>query len=164
MKTLDAAILDVHLGAGPTGLDLARSIRRQHATCGFVFLTSFENPKLIEPDFLGLPTGSQYLTKSSVSSVQEIVQAVGLAINRKTTKVADEGLASELTTKQLDVLGLISEGLSNAEIARTLGLTEDTVEGTVRRISKRLGIVRHPSQNQRVLMARAYLKAAGGLL
>ena len=156
-------VIDMHLGPGPNGLDLARAIRRVKPEVGFVFVSSFENPRLLEPDFLGLPTGSQYVVKSSMNSLDTLVEAIGAACDRKSDDLIDSGLLARVTRKQTSVLALLSQGLSNSEIAKSLGITEDTVEGIIRRTAKRLGIEREQSTNQRVLMTRAYLKATGGL-
>jgi DNA-binding NarL/FixJ family response regulator len=160
---VQAFIIDLHLGDGPNGLDLARAIRRERPEVAFVFLSSFEDPQLLEPEFLGLPTGSQYVVKSSVNSIDQLLKAVYAACERKHDDAVSGGLASELTQKQISVLALIARGLSNSEIAKELVVSEDTIEGVVRRTAKRLGISREQSTNQRVLMVRAYLKAVGGL-
>lgn len=160
---IKAFVIDLHLGDGPNGLDLARAIRRGYPDVAIVFLSSFEDPQLLEPEFLGLPTGSQYVVKSSINSIDQLLQAIYAACERKRGETFSGGLASELTQKQLSVLALVSQGLSNSEIARELEVSEDTIEGVVRRTAKRLGISREQSTNQRVLMVRAYLKAVGGL-
>jgi DNA-binding NarL/FixJ family response regulator len=160
---VQAFIIDLHLGDGPNGLDLARAIRRGRPEVAFVFLSSFEDPQLLELEFLGLPTGSQYVVKSSVNSIDQLIKAVYAACERKRDDAVSGGLTSELTQKQISVLALISRGLSNSEIAKELEVSEDTIEGVVRRTAKRLGISREQSTNQRVLMVRAYLKAIGGL-
>jgi DNA-binding NarL/FixJ family response regulator len=160
---LDAFVIDLHLGDGPNGLELARTIRRQNPDIAFVFLSSFEDPQLLEAQFVGLPSGSQYLVKSSVNSIDHLVGAIEAACQRKHDEPISQGLTADLTQKQLNVLALISQGLSNSEIAKDLDVSEDTIEGIVRRTAKRLGITREQSTNQRVLMVRAYLKAVGGL-
>jgi DNA-binding NarL/FixJ family response regulator len=48
------------------------------------------------------------------------------------------GVASPLTQRQLDVLGLVSSGLSNKEAAQRLNLSARTVEMHVARILERL--------------------------
>jgi len=45
----DVALLDLDLGQGPTGADLAVGMRRIQPEVGIVFLTSFEDPRLLDP-------------------------------------------------------------------------------------------------------------------
>ncbi|HWC49201.1 MAG TPA: PAS domain-containing protein [Solirubrobacterales bacterium] len=49
-------------------------------------------------------------------------------------------LAKLLTPRQIEILGLIAEGLSNAEIASRLYLGESTVKWHIRKILKALGV------------------------
>lgn len=51
----------------------------------------------------------------------------------------DEDLSRALTSRQVEILGLVAEGLNNAEIASRLYLTESTVKWHVRKILKALG-------------------------
>jgi DNA-binding CsgD family transcriptional regulator len=47
--------------------------------------------------------------------------------------------AKRLTERELDVLELVAEGYSTAEIARALWITEDTVRTHIKRMLARLG-------------------------
>jgi DNA-binding NarL/FixJ family response regulator len=48
-------------------------------------------------------------------------------------------LAASLTERELEVLGCVGEGLSNAQIAERLYLSEATVKGYVSRMLDKLG-------------------------
>lgn len=160
-----AVLLDLNLGAGPSGLDLARAVRRQAPETGVVFLTSFESPRLVEKNFLGVPAGSQYLIKQKIASVDSVLSAVQLSIAKNRKSSAFEGeMVAKLTNHQLDVLRLVAGGATNSEIATQLKLDGKSVEGVTRRISRVLGIHSGQNNNQRVQMARAYLRATGGNL
>jgi DNA-binding NarL/FixJ family response regulator len=45
-----------------------------------------------------------------------------------------------LTERQVDVLGLVAEGLSNAEIARQLDVSERTVHAHLRAVYSKIGV------------------------
>ena len=47
--------------------------------------------------------------------------------------------APHITRRELDVLELVAEGCSTAEIAKALWITEDTVRTHVKRMNVRLG-------------------------
>ena len=158
----NAVIIDLHLGEGPTGLDLSRQMRAKNPSVGIVYLTSFESPKLLDKSFIGFPSGAQYLNKREIGSIQEILSAVQLAIskNRSSSELKPSNLAA-LTARQLEVLEHLADGWTNQEIAKKLQLSPKTVEGTVLRIAKRLNLQADPNTNQRIQMAKAYLRGIG---
>ncbi|HET7507450.1 MAG TPA: PAS domain-containing protein [Solirubrobacterales bacterium] len=72
--------------------------------------------------------------------------------NRPTRSKDD--LAKLLTHRQIEILGLVAEGLSNAEIASRLYLGESTVKWHVRKILKALGVSNRAQAVARYLSAR----------
>jgi DNA-binding NarL/FixJ family response regulator len=52
----------------------------------------------------------------------------------------DAGLMSLLGTRQMEILQLIADGLSNLEIADRLFISEATVKWHVRQILRKLGV------------------------
>lgn len=160
----DAMLIDLHLGTGPSGLDLARALRRTLPGLGLVFLTSFESPKLLTRSTLGLPSGSRYLIKREIASVDSIVMELenSLAPKSKSTKIGTGGVAG-LTPRQVEVLSRLALGETNQEIASRLNIETKTVEGLISRAAKSLGLEPNQSLNQRVQMARAFLRATGEL-
>ena len=63
----------------------------------------------------------------------------------------------ELTERELELLALMAEGLSNRGLGRRLFLSERTVEAHVRNIFRKLDLCRTPDRNRRVLAVRRYL-------
>ena len=158
------AILDLDLGRGPTGLDVARSLRKTDPAIGIVFLTSFSDPRLIDSGEAGAPAGSQYLVKKSVGSVATILKAIEKSlVSHKVSNWGPDASSDfgKLTATQVGTLRLIADGFSNQEIARKLSITEKSVEQQVGRIAKRLGIERTLDRNTRVSIASAYFRQAG---
>lgn len=165
--SFDAAILDLHLGKGPTGIDLAVLLRRAKPDLGIVFLTSFEDPRLLRSNLPSLPDGSVYVMKREIRDVttlnDAILQAVQNAVNPQKRKARgkSDGVMSNLTDTQIELLRLMGLGLSNAEIARRKFVTEKSVEASITRLARSLGVERSQSHNQRVHMAKAYFRASG---
>lgn len=62
-------------------------------------------------------------------------------------------LARALTARQIEILALMSEGLSNAEIAHSLFLSESTVKWHVRKILRALGVANRAQAVARFLAA-----------
>ena len=162
------AILDLDLGPGPTGIDLAQSLRNHDPLIGLILLTSYDDPRLIRAKNLTLPEGTVYLSKRQVESDSVIQMAIASAMLQSTmdevpaslTQAAD-GKAVKLSDSQIEVMRLVSTGLTNAEIAKQRFLTEAAVGKAIARLVRQLGIVASAEQNQRVLIARAYFEAIG---
>lgn len=158
-----AALLDLHLGTGPTGLDVARQLRANDPRIGIVILTSYDDPRLLDEDPEFIPSGTIYLTKRAISNIDELVTAIrASSVQRtKTRPTGASTLTQTLNNNQLATLRLIAQGLTNAEIARRRGVTEKAVEGTVARLTSKLQLDKQTTSNQRVHVARVYFRALG---
>lgn len=160
---IEVAVLDLDLGPGPTGIDVAYALREIQRTIGIVFLTSFSDPRILEPQGRALPRGSRFLVKSALGSPDLLRDAIVEARNDP-LKDTRHGLSNAgLTTNQIDVLRLLSLGRSNAEIAQEMGVGEKAVERTISRIIEVLQIDRS-SGNARIQLARRYLEMSGKAL
>ncbi len=160
---LDVVVLDLHLGLGPTGLDLAHGLRRLLPNLGIVFLTSFDDPRLLNSTFSELPPNVEYLTKGSVTSVEILIAALTRASeNRsKDSTLGRQSPLAKLTDSQIEILRLVASGMSNAEIAKTRFVTEKSVEVSISRIAKALDIKFDSSVNQRVHIANVVFRSIG---
>ena len=156
----DVAVLDLDLGVGPSGIDVAYALRERQREIGLVFLTSFTDPRLKDSGERPLPRGSRFIVKSRLEDPAVLRDAI-VDARRDPQRVADRGDGlGGLTTNQVDVLRLLAAGRSNAEIADELGVSEKAVERTVQRVLDALGIDR-TTGNVRVLATRAYAELAG---
>lgn len=156
------AVLDLHLGRGPTGVDVAHELRKNDPQIGIVFLTSFEDPRLIA-ESRPLPQGSQYLLKKDVSSIEMIMQAIEASRVGKNRRSSTDlpSILSQLSNVQLETLRLIAQGLSNTEIARRRQVTEKSIEASITRLLKTLNLPKSEDSNQRVQLARLYFESRG---
>ena len=157
---IDVAVLDLDLGAGPTGVDVAHALRERQRTIGIIFLTSFSDPRILDPQGRSLPRGARFLVKSSLGSPELLRDVIVDARHDPLKEIHQEFQGSGLTTNQIEVLRLISLGRSNAEIATVMGVGDKAVERTVGRIMEVLGIDR-ASGNSRIQLARRYLELSG---
>lgn len=170
LRRPQVAVLDIHLGSGPSGVDLAVQLRRTLPRLGVVFLTSFDEPRLLGASLPPLPAGSVYVAKSSVTSMSAILRAVENAAEWREGPARSHGDQrrpsrshglDDLTDDQLETLRLVAAGLSNAEIARRRVVREKSVEVMIGRIAKKLGLEPDAARNQRVHLARVYLRQLG---
>jgi DNA-binding NarL/FixJ family response regulator len=156
---LDVAVLDLDLGTGPTGIDLAYGLHKIQPDLGIVILTSFSDPRLLASSLRQPPPGSAYVVKQSLTDIGLLSAAVegcrlGPADGTKPDSVP-------LTSSQIETLRLLAYGLSNAEIARVRVVAEKSVEQSIARSAKRLGIPAQGTTNQRVALAREYFRLTG---
>lgn len=164
-----AAVLDLDLGEGPNGVDLAVALREALPAIGIVILTSFADPRLTGRNVDHLPGGSVYMVKSELSDARALARAIGNSIRM----ASDEGLVQQpvlprpkgstasLTDAQVEVARMVAEGLSNAEIAARRGVSATSVERLIMRVARELGIETTSASNRRVMIAREYLRQTG---
>jgi DNA-binding NarL/FixJ family response regulator len=167
----DAAVLDLHLGKGPTGIDLAIALRKKLPSIGILILTSYEDPRLLNPNLPKIPSGGIYVTKKSIGRIEILTEAIQKAVARSGEKTLGDPLVSQatgsmskLTNTQLETLRLMAQGLSNSEIAKRRFVTEKSVETSIARLAKSLGLASDGTRNQRVHMAKVYFRALGSNL
>lgn len=159
------AIIDLDLGDGPTGIDLAHALRRLNNKIGIVLLTSYEDPRLHRPNLPELPQGARYLVKQNISTQNLLVAAIKDSINVPLGLIKDDdNRLNEFTDVQIETLRLVAQGLSNSEIAKIRFVTEKTVEQTITRLVKQLNIAQTPNVNARVQLARTYFSKTGKTL
>mgnify|MGYP006282096007 CR=1 FL=1 len=162
----DAALLDIDLGRGPTGVDLAHALVERAPYLALIFLT-----KMADSRFSGreLPDGVPiaYLRKTQVRTPAEVVAAIDTALGERESPDTRHDLHGDrplagLSRAQFEVLRMIAEGRSNTEIAAVRGSTERAVEHLIRRTLQAAGIA-EGAGSRRVNAARAYIAAAGAL-
>jgi len=157
---VDVALLDLDLGPGPSGIDVAYAIRAVQPSIGIVFLTSFRDPRIKDPGERVPPPGAQFLVKGALDEVETLRDVIILARHKPNSRAVTEAVDSELTAHQVTVLRQVAAGRTNSDIAGEMQVSEKAVERTIQRIAEALGIDRSAG-NQRVLLARSYAVMSG---
>ena len=160
---IDVLVADLHLGETINGIDVSLLWQKAHPDLGVVYLTSYEDPRLISGGKSSvMADNSVYVTKSSISEIDQLVQAINLSLEKKgAPKNARTGPLAKLTDVQMETLSLLALGHSNKEIARIRGINEESVAISLNRISKALGLPAQMDRNQRVHLARVVLRGQG---
>ncbi len=169
---VDVVVLDIDLPDG-NGIALGVTLRRRQPTIGILLLSAHDAMDLL----LDLPPdvgpGWSYLSKTSSTDADSLVDAVRAAAAGRTTldpELLDRMLpragsaVSHLTDRQYSVLRLLAQGLSNAGIGEALNITEKSVQNHINTIYGALGIDADPARNPRVTAALRLLEETGRAL
>jgi DNA-binding NarL/FixJ family response regulator len=150
----DVLLLDIKL-SNMNGVELISALRAQGNLPPTLILTTFEDDGLLMD---GLKAGAKgYLLKDV--SLEQLIEAIreiaagGSHINPAATdrllRAALKGNGerlngghslSRLTTRETEILRLMANGFSNAEIGRVLGVGEGTIKNHVSSILGKLGV------------------------
>lgn len=149
----DVAVLDLHLPDG-TGIELCRSIRSAHPEIRCLILTADDDESArlaaivagasghvlksirgghLAESILRIARGESLIPASLVARAARDLAAEAAHTGRRGVK---------LTSREQQVLELITEGLTNRQIGRRLGLAEKTVKNYVSGLLAKLGMER----------------------
>jgi DNA-binding NarL/FixJ family response regulator len=145
----DVVLMDVRM-PGSSGLEATRRIAHDHPAIAIVMLTVSED----EDDlFEAIKAGARgYLLKNlearELRAMLESIARGDAAISPATAfriirefarpKAESPDIQGSLTARELDVLGLVTAGLRNKEIAARLGISENTAKFHLRNILEKL--------------------------
>jgi len=162
----DGVVLDIDLGPGPTGFDFAQIVNKEAPGTGIVFLTQLPDPRFAPTDENGMPTGVAYIRKSALADLNVLYDALDVAMRGQVTKFHRHDLDAErpfakLTTKQIEVLKLMAQGNSNAQIAAARGTSLKATEDAIRRACAAIGIDGTADGNTRTKAVAKYISVVG---
>ena len=164
----DVVVMDVRLP--PTyrdeGIRAALEIRRELPGVGVLVLSQYVETVYAHELLADARGGVGYLLKDRVASLDEVTDAVrrvqsgGTVLDPLVVRrlVAGTDSFALLTPREREVLGLIAEGRSNANIAARLVIGVGAVEKNVSAIFAKLGLAESASDHRRVLAVLAYLQ------
>jgi DNA-binding NarL/FixJ family response regulator len=163
----DVVILDIDLGAGPSGIDLANKMRQISGRIAIVFCTSFKDMRFIQGDYLKYPLHTVVLKKADVVNIEKFSNAINEAIEliRESDESKPDNLHEkfykDLTALEIELLTLIAGGHSNKQVAAEKGISLKSCENAIARLAKKLEIPAAEQSNQRVLLTRKYMELSG---
>jgi two-component system response regulator DevR len=146
----DIVLLDVRL-PDMSGVEVCRQVTRSHPDLKVIMLTTFVDPDLVDECIDAGARG--YLVKDVRGmSLKENVRAVsrgqavlapevaGGILDRVRDRRSAEAGSPALSQSQLAILGLMTRGFSNREIATEIHLSENTIKTHVQEIFRKLGV------------------------
>ncbi len=160
----DAVIVDIHLGPGPTGLELAQSLKVKSP--GLAVLAVSNYPTAASAGISDqMPDDAAFVCKSALSTPGALIEALEAALTNSASSLRalqqKDSPLGQLTATQIDILRLIALGWSNAEIAEQRGSTQRSVEQMVHKIFRALGVKDDPRKNARVEAVKLYAEVFG---
>ncbi len=164
----DIALVDVRMPPTHTdeGIRAAVEIRRSHPTVAVLVLSQYVEERYASDLLSGDTSGVGYLLKDRVVDVDDFVAAVrrvaagGSAVDAEVVRQLIGRTSRELdrlTPRELDVLELMAEGLSNTGIAERLVVSLGAVEKHISNVFTKLGLDPETSAHRRVLAVLTYL-------
>jgi DNA-binding NarL/FixJ family response regulator len=159
----DVLLLDVEM-PGPGAASVIRQVRRRCPTTHVIVLSMHDDAEVVH-DLLDCGAAA-YVAKTSlriellaaVRSVAEQSDTVLLAVSRRTVKQLEHhrrtGGQGPLTEREVAVLNLTAQALSNSQIASRLHITEATVKRHLTNIYAKLGAVSRVDAIRKATAAR----------
>jgi two-component system, NarL family, response regulator DevR len=152
LEPVDVAVLDVRLPDG-SGVDLCRSLREVRPDLACLMLTSFPDNEAISASVLAGARG--YVLKNVrgddlVTAIRRVAngemlltpEQIERSRERLRRQIAEDIRLESLSGQESRILELLSEGLSNREIAAEMFLAEKTVKNYVSNLLAKLGFQR----------------------
>jgi two-component system response regulator DegU len=153
----DVVLLDIRM-PGRDGIELLKEIHSFWPALPVIMLTCFDNAEYVKAALANGAAG--YLLKDSTP--EDLAQAINVALTgggsvlspravknlfegnsqadsrseSRSARASDAGL----TKREIDIMALLAEGLSNREISRSLFLSEKTVKAHLAAIFRKLSV------------------------
>jgi DNA-binding NarL/FixJ family response regulator len=145
----DVVVMDLAMPRG-TGLEATRHIVGELPGTRILVLTAHEDRAHVIPLLEAGATGylpktvglNQLLDAIRAASRGESVlpSSIASVVVRHLAGAVEQPPEAALTSREMEVLGLVAQGLSNLQIARELGLSVRTIEAHLTHIYNKLGV------------------------
>jgi DNA-binding NarL/FixJ family response regulator len=159
------------------GIQIAAQLRRTHPQVGVVVLSQYAEPSYGLALLQAGSDGRAYMLKERVSDQSQLIAAIdavahgGSFIDAKVVEAlieargqAADSRLSELTPRELEILGAIAQGKSNGAISEELFLSKRAVEKHINSILLKLELPEAREVSRRVMATLIYLGAREGSL
>lgn len=142
---IDLVIMDIVMNDGSNGLDAAEQIKNINKDIKILIVTSMPESKYLER---ARKIGVDSFWYKEVEG-EQLIEVIDKTVNGESVfpdsaPSVDIGWAksSDLSSRELDVLRLMTKGLTDPEIAEELNLSYETVRTYVKRMTSKTGLSR----------------------
>ena len=171
----DVVLTDIRMPPDFTdeGIRAAGELRRTHPGTGVVALTQYSDVEYALDLVRDGSDGRGYLLKERVADVDELVAALrtvaggGSVIDQivvdalMETGTRRHSRLDRLTPRELEVLGMVARGMTNAAVAAELVVTDRAVEKHINSILTKLDLPSDAPVHRRVAATLVFLSEAG---
>jgi len=154
----DLLLLDLNL-VDENGLELIARVKKDFPTTKIMVLTSYNDPRYVKEAFRNGVDG--YMLKNAdkadlIEGIREVLSgeiffgdgvelpnvSIGNGQSKKSSFEADDRFVQKnnLTKREVEILGLIGEAMSNKEIAEQLFISDQTVSVHKKNLMRKLGV------------------------
>lgn len=138
----DIVLLDLRM-PGISGVGTILEMKRASYAARVIILTSFETDEDI---YRAVQAGAQgYLLKDT--SLKEMIEAIKTVHGGKryiprdiAARLAERMMRANLTARELEILKMLSKGLTNKQIGHALGISDNTAKNHVNSIIEKLEV------------------------
>jgi DNA-binding NarL/FixJ family response regulator len=168
----DVVVTDIRMPplGSDEGIRFATWARETHPQIGVVVLSQYAYAEYALRLFEGGASGRAYLLKDRIADAGQLASAIrevaagGTAVDPEIVESlvtarmrAKRSPLADLTPRELEVVGLVAEGKSNASIADAMFLTKRAVEKHINAIFAKLNLPDDSVQSRRVAVTLLYL-------
>lgn len=161
----DCALVDISLGPGPSGADLAHVLAKERPDIALLFLTRHPDLRTAGMAKEDAPANCGFVRKDLVHDADYLIEAIERVLRDQPREVRHDTdpqrPLGHLTQQQMEILRLMALGYTNDVIAQMKGAGRSTVERWVAGILKAMEIDPRGSVNPRVEAVRRYMLVAG---
>lgn len=170
----DVILLDMNV-VGVSAVKIAVNMRKVDENIGIVILNSCSDLRLLGESNDEIPAGAKMLIKKSIVDITVLCAAINesrvsaiekhkviwISGNTSFQDHAVAGLMAHLTNTQAEVLRLVADGMTNAQIGRTRFVSEKSVEQVISRVAQELNVQPDHNKNMRVQLVGEYYRWLG---
>lgn len=146
----DVMLMDIRMN-GMTGLQAGEKILAEDNNAKILYLTTFADDEyigkaleigakgyILKQDFEGIAPALETVMSGQTVFGEAIINRMHQHMNREHR--SSDYLEYDLNEKEMQLIGLVAEGLSNKEIASSLFLSEGTVRNYLSALLEKLGL------------------------
>lgn len=161
----DLVLVDINLGEGPSGIDLAHHLRRESPEVSVLILTKSPDVRSSPANSRDFPPGCGFLRKESVGDLSYLLECIEEVMTDDSAPVRQDldptRPLARLTNKQIDLLRQLALGYTNQELAERLGVASKTVEQRLTAVFRLLGVESLEGINPRAEAIRIFVQTSG---